>query len=94
MILCFCFLYSFKYEDGPKISLRSKTERLSNKWKINKAYIYSVENDVTTITDDWEDATIEFKKNGDYIMTKYNGDKTMKSEETGSWEFHNKKNKY
>ena len=88
MILCFLTLHSCKYEDGPKISLRTKAERLSNKWKVNKAYISKDEQDVTH---EWENAILEFKKNGSYIITKYSPDKTMKSEETGSWEFHNKK---
>ena len=43
-ILSICFILSFnackKYEEGPFLSLRSKTVRLSNEWMLN-TYVYN-----------------------------------------------------
>ncbi|RLD41838.1 MAG: hypothetical protein DRI86_12700 [Bacteroidetes bacterium] len=49
-----------KYEDGPLISLRSKTARLTGEWKIVE----------TTSTEALiKELTFEFKKDGDFSMT-------------------------
>ena len=50
-------MVSCKYDEGPCMSLRSKTERLSNKWKVEYAYETpagsSQPKDVTKWYNDW-----------------------------------------
>jgi hypothetical protein len=50
-----------KYEDGPMISFRTRTERLSNTWKVDN-YTYNG-NDLTSL---YTDCTETFSKNGAY----------------------------
>ena len=90
--ILFYFNSCKKYDDGPRISLRSKTERLSNKWKIKKAYLSDRIIDYQDITNEWENGFIEFKDNNEFILNKYNPSKSVKIVETGTWEFINKKN--
>lgn len=69
-----------KYPDGPMLSLRTKTERVSNVWRVDKCT-----KNGTDITASKTDRTYEFRKDGAFIYT--SGSKT----EQGTWAFINKK---
>lgn len=69
-----------KYPDGPMLSLRTKTERVSNIWKVEKCTKNGAD-----ITASKADRTYEFRKDGTFIYT--SGSKT----EQGTWAFVNKK---
>ncbi|MDP1803292.1 MAG: hypothetical protein Q8L81_18160 [Bacteroidota bacterium] len=69
-----------KYPDGPTLSLRTKTGRVSNVWKVEKCTKNGAD-----ITASKNDRTYEFRKDGVFIYT--SGSKT----EQGSWAFINKK---
>jgi len=67
-----------KYSDGPLVSLRSKTARVSNTWKVDN---YKVnDNDLTSLVADY---TETYTKDGNYYYTfgSLSG--------TGSWAFQN-----
>lgn len=68
-----------KYEEGPSISLRSKTARVSNQWKVQ--YAKDLQDGVETTADHAGDIW-EFTKNGDFLK---NGTKR------GTWEFSDSK---
>jgi hypothetical protein len=70
-----------KYDEGPGISLRSKTERVANTWKIE----YTATNGVD-YTSYFTDYTMTFTKGGEYSFTW--GSLTG----SGKWEFQNDKN--
>lgn len=53
-----------KYEEGPSFSLRSKTARVSNNWKVGLAHDYRNNVDVTV---EYAGETWEFTKDGDFI---------------------------
>lgn len=69
-----------KYPDGPTLSLRTKTERVSNVWRIEKLTKNGV--DITAGT---SEKTYEFRKDGAFIYT--SGSKI----EQGTWVFIDKK---
>ena len=68
-----------KYNEGPGLSLRSKTARVSNEWKVESAYDYK---DSVTVTQDYMGETWEFTKDGEF-MERDNG--TI--EKNGTWNF-------
>lgn len=74
-----------KYEEGPAFSLRSKTERVSNLWKIQYAYDRK---DSVIITTDYTGETWEFTKDGNFVE-RDNG--TI--DKTGTWDFISSKEK-
>lgn len=53
-----------KYEEGPSFSLRSKTARVANNWKIALAHDYSSNMDATA---EYAGETWEFTKDGKFI---------------------------
>lgn len=53
-----------KYEDGPLISFRSKTERIANNWRVAKAI-----HDGNDVTGDFNRYDISLSKNGDASLT-------------------------
>ena len=70
-----------KYEDGPKLSLRSKKARMTNTWKIITAT--DADDDVTA---GYEGITWTFTEDGSYTR----GEETaagFEPNETGKWEF-------
>jgi hypothetical protein len=75
-----------KYEDGPAFSLRSKEERISNTWRVDKA----MENgsDVTSSFDQYE---LQMLRDGAATLAAlYSlGDLTFEFETTGTWTFEN-----
>lgn len=67
-----------KYPEGPKLSLRSREERVANTWKVENYKING--NDFTSLVSNYEQT---FSKNGDYSYSwgSLNG--------TGNWSFQN-----
>ncbi|MCK5856245.1 MAG: hypothetical protein KAG64_02080 [Bacteroidales bacterium] len=65
-----------KYEEGPLISLRTKTARVANDWKLDKAI-----QDGIDITSNYPEVEQTFEKEGGYKML-FNG-----ADYTGNWEF-------
>jgi len=75
-----------KYEEGPVISLRSKKERVANVWQIGSAY-----NNGEDVSDQYEEYTVKFTKDGDAeLAALYSfGDFSYEYETDGTWEFEN-----
>jgi hypothetical protein len=82
----FVFAGCGKYEEGPGFSLRSKESRVAGIWEIEKYYEDGV--DMTAdILADGSSITIEFTKDGDYVITSsytFLG-QTYTETETGTW---------
>lgn len=72
-----------KYDDGPCLSIHTKKARIVNVWRFDKV----VGSSGATITSLYDDMTIEFKKDGQYIETQQN------TTATGSWELIDDKEK-
>ena len=77
-----------KYDDGPMFSLRSKTERISNTWRVDKAT--NGGNDVTSSFDQYE---LQLLSNGDATLAAlYSlGSLSFDFETTGTWSFEDSK---
>ena len=76
---------SCKYEDGPKISLRTKTARLTGEWEATYIAGEKVPSELNYI--------VEFEKGGDLIVTysyNYYGQSYSESYK-GEWEWQNGK---
>ena len=82
-LLLFLFIFSFnsckKYEDGPGISFRPKVNRLAGVWEVVELqdaftgdllnYNFSeINSGTTTDIKEIRNITIEFEKNGNYIL--------------------------
>ncbi|HEX4887812.1 MAG TPA: lipocalin family protein [Luteibaculaceae bacterium] len=67
-----------KYEEGPAFSLRSKTARLANEWKVEAFLINGVDQ---TASISGENYLETFDKDGNYSFKSASGDGT------GKWEF-------
>lgn len=80
--LAFVAVSCGKYEEGPKISLASKTSRLVNVWKLDAAFLNGTEQ---TLTADDKDDYIEYTKDGKFIFTWVVGTSSTTLE--GTWEF-------
>ncbi|MBW3544754.1 MAG: hypothetical protein KY428_03995 [Bacteroidetes bacterium] len=68
-----------KYEEGPGLSLRSKTARVANEWRVEYAYDHK---DKVEITADFTGESWVFGKDG-VFMEKEGG----VTDKTGTWEF-------
>ena len=66
-----------KYEEGPFLSIRSKTQRVANTWKIERATQKGRD-----ITSEYIDERYTFTKSGDYTST---GDGFFDFPEKGKW---------
>lgn len=79
------FLGACRYEDGPKLSFRTKKARAVNIWYIDKAY-----EDGTDKTDDLKNAMVnyrlEIKKDDTYELS-YRPYNFGTYNESGSWKF-------
>lgn len=87
--LTFLFLSACnKYPDGPKLSLRSKAERIANTWVIESAIRNG--NDVT---DQYNIYTLTTTKDGDAeLNAKYTiAGFTWEADTDGTWEFNSNK---
>ncbi len=70
-------IFSCTYEEGPAISLRTKSSRLSGDWVAEKI----IEKYVTLPESEYKDYGYEFRKNGTYTKILNN------VREDGTWEF-------
>ena len=68
-----------KYDEGPALSLKGKKARVANEWKIEYAYDY---NDNIDVTSDYSGETWDFTKKGEFTE-KDNG----VVDKAGTWEF-------
>lgn len=75
-----------KYEDGPAISLISRTERVANTWKVEEAYA-----DNEDVTDDYRVYEVYLSKDGDAELTaEYELlGQDFSIETDGTWQFTN-----
>ena len=71
------------YEEGPAISLRSKTERVANTWRVN----YAVEADGDDQTSDYEEDRFILDKDGNVTYTFEIAGTVFTA--TGTWAFTN-----
>jgi len=81
LILSFVFIFSSckKYEDGPAVSLLTKTARLTGEWDVDEIARESLKG--------WT-LYIEFEKNGDFTLTEQDNDGYYDDFiEKGSWEW-------
>lgn len=68
-----------KYEEGPGLSLRSKTARVANEWRV----VYAIDHvDKVETTTDYSGETWAFTKDSDFMERE---DGVLKK--TGTWEF-------
>ena len=80
-----------KYPDGPGLSLISKTERLSNSWKVSQV----LENDVDKTSDyqfAFTDYNLVIKNDGNYTIN-YKALGILTVNESGKWTFNGDKTK-
>lgn len=79
---------SCKYEDGPSLSLRTKTSRLTGEWEVKFVDGESVSGDGATIS-------MEFEKDGDFLFSysySYYGQSYSETYK-GEWEWEDGKEK-
>jgi hypothetical protein len=79
-----------KYDDGPTISLRTKTERVANNWKVGQAY-----EDGKDVTSDYNRYELNTTKGGNASLSakyKFAGNNFDFTTE-GTWSFVNDKKK-
>lgn len=73
------------YEEGPAISLRSRTERLCNEWRLTRLYINGTEQTLSSFD---QQTTLEFKDNGTVNYSYAIMDSTaIVITGSGTWEF-------
>lgn len=77
-----------KYEDGPAISLRSKTQRVANTWKIENAYRNG--EDVTSDYDQYV-LTLRDDNTARLVAIYTSGVFSVEVETNGTWTFEDKK---
>jgi transposase len=73
-----------KYEEGPSLSLRSKTARVSNTWKVEQ-YLYNGSDQTSNFNSLLPNYRETYDKDGNYSFT-YDGNSG-----SGRWEFQNDK---
>lgn len=78
LVSTFVFIGCNKYEDGPRVSLRTRTERLCNNWDYDKLEI-----DYENYSDEVLGATLELQKDGDWRERNGAGELTA----IGNWEW-------
>ena len=75
------------YEEGPAISLRSRTERLCNEWRLTRLYINGTEQTLSSFD---QQTTLEFEDNGTVNYSYAVMDSTaIVITGSGTWEFNN-----
>ncbi len=73
------------YEEGPAISLRSRTERLCNEWRLTWLYLNGTEQTLSSFD---QQTTLEFKDNGTVNYSYAVMDSTaIVITGSGTWEF-------
>jgi hypothetical protein len=79
--VAFTFAACNKYEDGPKLSLRTKKARLSNEWTIDKVYLNDVDQTAAYLQNFGNDYVLEIEKDGKYFI-----DSAGVEQDNGTWE--------
>lgn len=79
LITAFGVVTCKKYEDGPALSLRTKTARVANTWKVEHAFEIGTG---SVTTSDHANETWELTRKGEYIKRDNNA-----IDESGSWKF-------
>lgn len=72
-----------KYEDGPKLSLRTRKARLVNTWVISK-YLVNGDDQTAYFNTVAPNYTVVFEKNGNYSISISSGSASFT--ESGTWE--------
>lgn len=75
-----------KYEEGPALSFRSKKERVAGTWEVTTVIQNGMEIPAGPVSMTWE-----FNKNGTYIRKSTNLETGTIYQESGTWEFKDKK---
>ncbi len=88
LVLIFILSACKKYEEGPDFSLRTKTERVANTWKIVDIMLgnsYTNYNSIFT--------SIQYTRNGNYnlVITDINNSDILLKEVNGKWGFYDDK---
>ncbi|MBI2967057.1 MAG: hypothetical protein HYY40_04500 [Bacteroidetes bacterium] len=80
-----------KYEEGPSLTFKSAKSRLANVWKVEKSFLNGVEEtcDADCQTER-NNTSIEFKKDGTFILVSYFGGASLTY--TGTWTLSSDKN--
>lgn len=74
------------YDDGPKISFKSKTDRVVNNWMVENVYVKDEILDITgDITEDYETYNIEFFPGG-YFEARVTDDLDSVHIQEGLWD--------
>ena len=84
VLLNFTTIGCSKYKDGPIISLRSKTERVANNWKVGEAF-----DNGRDVTSDFSRYNLNLTKGGRATLTakyKFNGG-DLDYNTSGTWKF-------
>ncbi len=79
-----------KYDDGPAISLKSRTERVANTWEVEEAM-----NDGNDVSSDFDQYQLTMLSDGDAtLVALYSiGDLSFEFETDGTWEFQDNQEK-
>ncbi len=72
-----------KYDDGPRLSIRTKKARIANIWQFDKV----IASNGSTVTSLYDGMTVEFTKDGKYI------EEQQSYSTTGTWELADDKEK-
>lgn len=72
-----------KYDEGPALSLRSKKGRVANVWKIEYAYDFNTNSEITQT---YTGETWEFTRKGEFTERDFGN-----IDKTGTWELISKK---
>lgn len=91
-LVLFAFNACNKYPEGPKMSFRSKTERISNKWKV-AAFTENGTSILTALAiSSW---TIEILSSGSLVQVQQFllFGQTITNTQSGTWEFYDKNTK-
>lgn len=84
LLLGISLVYSAcKYEEGPWVSIRSKKERVSNTWKVEKAY-----EDGQDVTSSYQQYELQLLRSGSakLVAIYTSGNVTVEYETNGTWD--------
>ena len=76
-----------KYEDGPNISLLTKTQRITGNWEVEKWVPFGETNAINM----GSNIELEFDEDGDWDMRRVDLGSVPPTQERGEWEFSNDK---
>lgn len=89
--VCSSFMSCSKYEEGPKISLRSKEARVINTWKVEK-YYKNGEDKTTDFFADKINYIETFTEDDEWSYSYTDADDNELKIDSGTWEFDDKDN--